>query len=93
LEVRVIRAVSAGDELTISYTDVLFPPRRRQAKLLSQYGFLCNCTACAGPFQPGVGQAQLWSVNSAYSQRQVLSRVLCMLKFMQNLVFIPITRP
>ena len=47
--VRTIRSVRAGDELSDNYGAVfaMQPRSERRAKLLPQYFFECNCTACA----------------------------------------------
>jgi hypothetical protein len=66
--VRTIKPVEPDDTLTISYVDLLRPPRMRQAVLLRRYAFLCSCPACTGPFTAGAGQAQLWTVNAAFSE-------------------------
>ena len=48
LEVRALRDVSLGEELTVSYIKMsdLLPKEKRQQKL-SQWGFVCCCTLCS----------------------------------------------
>lgn len=46
--VRALRAVEAGEELTISYCDESLDTAERAAELL-EYRFKCRCERCAGP--------------------------------------------
>lgn len=46
LVVRAVRAVAAGEEVTISYVPAMTPRPVRQGALLERYGFLCECARC-----------------------------------------------
>jgi len=46
LEVRAIRAIEAGEELCISYTDLHFTTEDRRAVLKDYFGFTCMCQRC-----------------------------------------------
>ena len=46
LEVRAIRAIKGGEELTHSYTDLCQPTATRREILRAQYGFVCDCSRC-----------------------------------------------
>ncbi|CAN8302590.1 unnamed protein product [Cochlearia groenlandica] len=45
--VRSFKKIKIGEEITISYIDLLQPKGLRQADLLSKYRFMCNCGRCA----------------------------------------------
>lgn len=45
--VRSIKRIKQGDEVTISYTDLLQPKAMRQSDLWSKYQFLCSCPRCS----------------------------------------------
>lgn len=49
VEVRTLRAVEAGEELTHSYVELCAPTARRRESLQSTYGFECACRRCAEP--------------------------------------------
>lgn len=49
IEVRVMRALAEGEEVTISYVDLAQPPKERRAELLGRYCFECACSACVQP--------------------------------------------
>jgi hypothetical protein len=66
--VRTVRPVEVGEALTISYVDLVLPPRQRQAILLRRYAFLCDCDACAADPVAGKGHARLWCVNAVSAQ-------------------------
>lgn len=40
---------SQGEELTVTYANLLLPPRDRQALLLESKHFLCHCPRCLTP--------------------------------------------
>ena len=53
VEVRTLRAVAAGEELTHSYVDLCLPTAARQATLQARYGFMCTCPRCVdAPMAP-----------------------------------------
>lgn len=41
-----IRDIKPGEELTVTYIDTAMPRLRRQAVLLEEYGFTCDCEGC-----------------------------------------------
>ena len=68
VDVRVIRPVRAGDELTLSYLDASLPRRRRRAALWAKYRFECDCERCAeegGDFRFGVNAPSDWFRGAA----------------------------
>ncbi|CAO1613572.1 unnamed protein product [Jaminaea pallidilutea] len=42
-----IRDIKPGEELTVTYIDTAMPRSRRQAVLLEEYGFACDCEGCS----------------------------------------------
>lgn len=46
VNIRTLRRVLAGEELTLSYVDVGVPTARRRAALREGYGFDCACARC-----------------------------------------------
>lgn len=44
--VQAARPIFAGQELTLSYTDIFLPYAERQSALQQDYKFSCNCTYC-----------------------------------------------
>lgn len=48
-ELRAGRDIAAGEEITISYCDVLRPRRERQESLQSLFAFRCHCETCEAP--------------------------------------------
>ncbi|KAJ7125282.1 hypothetical protein C8R44DRAFT_875099 [Mycena epipterygia] len=44
-----MRAIAAGEEIMIGYTDLVAPRAQRQADLSARYRFACACTACSLP--------------------------------------------
>lgn len=46
IELRALRKVCEGEELTVSYLDVLEPSAERQRKLKQRFHFLCSCQHC-----------------------------------------------
>ena len=46
LQIRAVETVQPGEELTISYTDLLNPSAKRKEGLREQYGFDCKCQKC-----------------------------------------------
>ncbi|CAE8723254.1 unnamed protein product [Polarella glacialis] len=52
VEVRAVRPVATGEELSISYLDeeqLLSPRARRRARLSGRWQFRCGCERCVGP--------------------------------------------
>ncbi|KAI0050091.1 SET domain-containing protein [Auriscalpium vulgare] len=48
-ELRAVRSIAAGEEITFPYTDILVPRHERQEFLLRRYKFTCKCPACSLP--------------------------------------------
>lgn len=44
---RALRDIALGEELCISYTDLLCPREDRQRYLKDKFGFVCTCDACS----------------------------------------------
>ncbi|CAL9217707.1 unnamed protein product [Arabidopsis halleri] len=44
---RSIKRIKSGEEITVSYIDLLQPTGLRQSDLWSKYRFMCNCGRCA----------------------------------------------
>eukprot|EP00912_Choanoflagellata_sp_UC4_P000554 UC4_evm1s344 len=63
LQVRTIKTVPAGTELTVSYCDILAPREERQETLLFSKEFECHCMRCDNP--------------DAYAHERELSTPLC----------------
>lgn len=49
IEVRAVRGVAPGEELLVSYTNVLDNRATRNLALKKNYGFECRCRVCAEP--------------------------------------------
>ncbi|KAI9068103.1 SET domain-containing protein [Trametes sanguinea] len=47
LAIRAVREIDIGEELCVSYIDVLIPRRDRAETLRMAYNFDCRCTACS----------------------------------------------
>ncbi|KAL5560192.1 hypothetical protein UlMin_036403 [Ulmus minor] len=47
LVVRSIRRIKKGEEVTVTYTDLLQPKAMRQSELWSRYRFICCCRRCS----------------------------------------------
>lgn len=48
ITVQTIKEVDEGEELTIAYVDSTKRGKKRREALSRQYGFICDCSACAG---------------------------------------------
>lgn len=46
LLLRAAKEIQAGEELTISYVDLMMPSKERQSELKRQYSFECRCHNC-----------------------------------------------
>ncbi|XP_068088168.1 histone-lysine N-methyltransferase SMYD3 isoform X2 [Hyperolius riggenbachi] len=46
LQLRTVKKITKGQEMTISYIDVKMPTHQRQAQLNRQYCFSCDCHRC-----------------------------------------------
>lgn len=49
IEMRAMRALGEGEEVTMSYVDLAQPLKERRAELLSRYCFECACSSCTEP--------------------------------------------
>ena len=54
LTLRTMEPVTAGTELTLSYTDITVSPAERCAALQSRYHFHCACPACSASLTLGL---------------------------------------
>lgn len=57
LVIRAVKKICCGDELTISYIELLVPAQLRQKELRQHYFFECCCEKCTN-------QDDSWLVNS-----------------------------
>ncbi|XP_021737755.1 protein SET DOMAIN GROUP 41-like [Chenopodium quinoa] len=55
--VRSIKGIQRGEEVTITYTDLLKPTALRQSELLLEYKFVCSCKRCSAVPQDYVDHA------------------------------------
>jgi len=46
ITIRAIKPIPAGDEVTLSYVDIMSPVQARQGDLLEGYMFVCSCHVC-----------------------------------------------
>ena len=67
LEVVTVREVVRGEELTISYTDLLLPTVRRRAILATSKHFHCECERC----EDGPGEVESGLVGPAELEREL----------------------
>ncbi|OQR88308.1 hypothetical protein ACHHYP_20314 [Achlya hypogyna] len=49
MQLRAVRHIAAGEEITHAYVDVALPSSKRQRQLQAQYHFACACERCASP--------------------------------------------
>lgn len=49
LRVYVVNPISAGEEITTTYTTLCDPQAELQQDLLKKYGFMCDCPGCGIP--------------------------------------------
>ncbi|XP_021844955.2 protein SET DOMAIN GROUP 41 isoform X1 [Spinacia oleracea] len=65
LIVRSIKGIQRGEEVTITYTELLQPMALRQSDLLLEYKFFCNCSRCSTVPQDYVDHAleEMFCVN------------------------------
>jgi|APGre2960657444_1045066.scaffolds.fasta_scaffold00441_5 SET and MYND domain-containing protein len=52
-QLRSVRSLSAGEEVTLSYIDLCACASERRAELREGYFFECQCARCAAAFAPG----------------------------------------
>ncbi|KAI0035261.1 hypothetical protein K488DRAFT_83223 [Vararia minispora EC-137] len=64
LGLRALRTIRAGEEITVSYCDILAPCETRQ-RALARYGFRCTCAACSDPGKSDHIRAY-WSKKGAF---------------------------
>ena len=100
-ELRSTRPIARGEQITITYTELLAPTAIRQFELLNSKLFLCSCRRCSDPSELGSGASAvrcsscLKSRKAGLLQESVNSEVwqcdLCGAKFaastVLNLVF------
>lgn len=66
-EVTVTRSIAPGEELTLSYIDVLAPRDTRRALLAEQWHFECECARCEGRLD--ATETRAWLVLEQAAQR------------------------
>jgi len=66
-EVRALRPIAPGEEITITYIPLEVSRAERQQKLLEKYAFLCACPVCAH------GEAKSKEVDSARAELRNLA--------------------
>ncbi|KDO31893.1 hypothetical protein SPRG_03109 [Saprolegnia parasitica CBS 223.65] len=49
LQMRALRPIAAGEEITHAYMDVAIPATKRRRQLQAQYHFDCSCARCTSP--------------------------------------------
>ncbi|EQC39619.1 hypothetical protein, variant [Saprolegnia diclina VS20] len=49
LQMRALRPIAAGEEVTHAYMDVAIPATKRRRELQAQYHFGCTCARCTSP--------------------------------------------
>ena len=54
-ELRATRPIARGEQITITYTELLAPTAVRQFELLNSKLFLCSCRRCTDPSELGSG--------------------------------------
>ncbi|KAJ7099445.1 hypothetical protein B0H15DRAFT_944861 [Mycena belliarum] len=64
-----LRAVAAGEEITIGYTDLAAPRAQRRAELRTRYAFECTCAACGLPEARGAASDARRAAIGAYLTR------------------------
>jgi hypothetical protein len=69
VQFRTLRAVEAGEELTIQYTDLYLPRQARQAKLLGSHGFSCACERCVDTQPRGEPWLSICTISLVYRIR------------------------
>ncbi|XP_033119963.1 histone-lysine N-methyltransferase SMYD3-like isoform X2 [Anneissia japonica] len=70
IHIRAVKAISKGEECSISYIDLMNPSHIRQRMLQEQYYFTCDCTSC----QEELLDAEMGSVTCENCSGQVLRR-------------------
>ncbi|CAI5709289.1 unnamed protein product [Peronospora destructor] len=51
MEIRAMKPIKSGEEITQTYVDIALPRRERQQRLQNKYHFCCKCTRCLQPLQ------------------------------------------
>ncbi|OQS00540.1 hypothetical protein ACHHYP_03383 [Achlya hypogyna] len=69
LELRALRGIAPGDELTISYAELIASKETRQADLRTSYFFTCTCQRCTGSHH--------WASTEKYLQSLCCARPGC----------------
>ncbi|KAF8527442.1 SET domain-containing protein [Hysterangium stoloniferum] len=73
MDVKLLRDLNPGDEITIPYIDPALPYTVRRDNLAKTYDFTCNCPLCHSPFdqviEHGLAPAELTSFESRLHQR------------------------
>ncbi|OWZ16144.1 hypothetical protein PHMEG_00010103 [Phytophthora megakarya] len=51
MELRAMKPIMSGEEITQTYVDIALPRRERHQRLQSKYHFSCGCARCSQPLQ------------------------------------------
>ena len=70
ITLRARRAIKAGEELTMPYTDVLREVRARQENLSREWHFSCTCPRCSDPTEGGSFFSSLQCKCGGFAIRQ-----------------------
>ncbi|XP_071948093.1 histone-lysine N-methyltransferase SMYD3-like [Antedon mediterranea] len=70
LHMRAVKNIKKGEELLVSYIDLMYPTEIRQQMLQDQYFFTCDCTAC----QERVNDGQMGSIVCQKCSGQILRK-------------------
>ncbi|OAA55029.1 SET domain protein [Niveomyces insectorum RCEF 264] len=69
--VHAVRPIAAGEEITVSYMDLIKPRQQRVDKLQSTWGFQCGCSLCSqGPALIEASDARIAQINELRSEFQ-----------------------
>ena len=66
-DIRSIRDIELGEELYISYTELMRPQSVRREKLMKQYYFDCRCSRCLNEMEQGTEMNGLKCANKKCS--------------------------
>ncbi|RMX65130.1 hypothetical protein DD238_007585 [Peronospora effusa] len=89
MEIRAMKPIKSGEEITQTYVDIALPRRMRQQRLQRKYHFCCECTRCLQPLKDpqsldafldadidGVPQ-ELWTEKRQDEVEQALKEASC----------------
>ncbi|KAG5643118.1 hypothetical protein DXG03_001544 [Asterophora parasitica] len=77
LYVRAVQPIKKGEQVFITYCDLLQPRAKRQEKLQSKYSFKCSCPCCALPDdQSALSDARRTEVSKLSQELETTSDLL-----------------